>query len=100
MMLPSRWCGARDAPATTSRASNYVGSFSRVLDEEYKKPGATEWMKIGPHVGCGAFDCKQLPSDVVRTIDGRRLVIFDQVPPRFAGKLIDIEAGRFLLKDR
>jgi hypothetical protein len=65
-----------------------------------KGPNDTEWKVTGPGLGAGYFSCAQVPPDVVRTIDGIRIVFAGDDASRFAGKIVDRENGSLIIRDR
>jgi hypothetical protein len=77
-----------------------VAAFSWSLETRSKGPDDADWKVAGPSLGVGAYGCGQIPLDVVQTIGGIKIVFTEDKPGRFAGKMIDLENGHLVLKER
>ena len=64
----------------------------------WRGPDDAAWHESGPSIGIGAWGCGQIPPDVVRTIDGIRLVVSDDKDHHFAGKTIDYVGKTFIMR--
>ena len=64
----------------------------------WRGPDDAAWHETGPSIGIGAWGCGQIPPDVVRTIDGIRLVVSDDKDHHFAGKTIDYVGKTFIMR--
>jgi hypothetical protein len=77
-----------------------VAAIMWSLGGEKKGPSDADWIKIPPGVEVGEYGCGQVPSDVVQTIDGIRIIFGGDTAVRFEGKLVDFDGKRFLIKDQ
>jgi hypothetical protein len=68
------------------------------LETASKGPDDPDWRRTGPGVGIGADACQVAPPDVIRTIDGIRIIFSGDDAGRFAGKTIDAEKGKFFFR--
>ena len=100
-------------PAASSYVREMLGSIRRQVGNgcmlaaitwtqatRSKGPNDVEWKVTGPGLGAGTFMCDQVPPDVVRTIDGLKIVFSGDHASRFSGKLIDREEGRLVLREK
>lgn len=62
-------------------------------------PGDTAWKELPPGPQMGLYSRRQIPPDIIRRIGGVDIVFADDDPPRMAGKTIDFENGRLVLKE-
>jgi hypothetical protein len=77
-----------------------VASISWSLGGEWKGPNDADWTKTPAGVDVGAYGCRQVPADVVQTINGIRIVFGGDSASRFEGKLVDLEGKKFILKEQ
>jgi hypothetical protein len=76
-----------------------VATISWTEEEQWKGPNDTDWRKVGPGLSLGAFAQRQVPADVIQTIDGVRIILSAPDPSIFVGKVIDYQGGKFQLRD-
>ncbi len=76
-----------------------VASISWAEEEQWKGPEDTDWHKVGPGLSLGAFAQRQVPPDVIQTIDGLRIIMSAPDPSIFVGKVIDYQGGKFQLRE-
>ena len=69
-----------------------IGQKTKGLDD-------ADWKSLPPGITIGGYWCQFIPPDVVQTIDGLKIVVTGSDAERFAGKTIDRENGRLVLKD-
>jgi hypothetical protein len=77
-----------------------VATIGWMMETRSKGPNDAEWKVTGPGLSAGTFSCNQVPPDVVRTIDGIRIVFSGDDASRFTGKIVHREDGAFIVKDR
>ena len=66
----------------------------------WRGPDDEKWHETGPSLGIGSWNCGQFPPDVVRTIDGLRVVFNGDKAARFAGKTVDYVDRRFVFQSK
>ena len=76
-----------------------VAGVGWTLGSESKGPNDKEWKKYGPGLDLGAWARKQLPPDVIDHVGGIDIVFDAPDPSMLAGKTIDIQNGKFFLRD-
>src|SRR5262249_39501136 len=69
-------CGGRDE----------VGAIRWVEQMSSKGPNDAEWRKSGPGLSLGSYSLRQVPPDVIETIDGMKMVLSAPDPSIFVGK--------------
>lgn len=84
----------RESGDTCEVVSIFWGQETR-----WKGPEDSEWKTAGPSLDIGAYSCKQIPPDVVQTIDGIWIVFGGDEAKRFTGKVVDRENGKFVLRE-
>lgn len=75
-------------------------TISWMIDEKTKGPEDKDWKSLGPGVTAGAYECQFVPPDVVQIIDGVKVAVSGEDAERFAGKTIDLENHKLVLRDR
>lgn len=78
--------------------NDQIAAISWDVGRKIKGPNDTDWKKLEPGLGIGTYSRREVPPDVIRTIDGVEIVFSGDDATRFAGKLIDFENGKFVLK--
>jgi hypothetical protein len=78
--------------------NDLIAAISWNLGGRMKGPNDTDWRKLEPGLGIGTYSRREVPPDVIRTISGLQIVISGDDATRFAGKLIEFENGKFVLK--
>jgi hypothetical protein len=74
-----------------------IASISWVEEVRSKGPNDSEWRISGPSLQLGAYLGRQVPPDVVETIEGEAIVLSAPDPSIFVGKTIDYRDGQFIL---
>jgi hypothetical protein len=100
-------------PAASAYLRDMLSSIRRQVDDEcvviaitwtlgmrWKGPNDAKWEVSGPGLEAGTFSCAQVPPDVIDTIDGLPIVFSGNNAIQFAGKMIDRENGKLVLKER
>jgi hypothetical protein len=67
-----------------------------VEEARTKGPNDGEWRTSGPSLQLGSCARRQVPPDVVETIDGEAIVLSAPDPSIFVGKTIDYRDGQFI----
>jgi hypothetical protein len=68
-------------------------------DQKAKGPDDADWKSLPPGVTIGDYGCRFIPPDVVQTIGGLKLIVTGLEAERFAGKTLDLENHKFVLRD-
>lgn len=77
---------------------DHVAIILWVLERRSKGPDDAAWSKEGPGLQFGALSRRQVPPDVIQTIDGLKIVLSAPDPSTFVGKVIDVKEGNFVFK--
>jgi hypothetical protein len=73
-----------------------IASIGWVEEAGTKGPNDKEWRTSGPSLQLGSYSRRQVPPDVVETIDGEAIVLSARDPSIFVGKTIDYRDGQFI----
>ncbi|HWF94709.1 MAG TPA: hypothetical protein VG291_07110 [Xanthobacteraceae bacterium] len=76
-----------------------VASIFWVEEEQSKGPNDADWHRSGPGLSLGAYSRRQVPADVIQTIDGLEVILSAPDPSIFVGKVIDFQDGKIQLRD-
>jgi hypothetical protein len=88
---------------TTGRAAtgqdDAVAAISWTEEQQWKGPNDADWHRVGAGLSLGAYPQRQVPADVIQTIDGLRIILSAPDPSIFVGKVIDYQDGKFQLRE-
>jgi hypothetical protein len=87
------------AARVASGQDDAVASISWDEEQRWKGPNDADWHKVGDGLSLGAFAQRQVPPDVIQTIDGLRIILSAPDPSIFVGKVIDYQDGKFQLRE-
>jgi hypothetical protein len=74
-----------------------IASISWVEESRSKGPNDKEWRVSVPSLQLGTYSRRQVPPDVIETIDGEAIVFSAADPAILAGKTIDYRDGKLVL---
>lgn len=84
----------REAPG-----DEWVGSIQWVTDQKSKGPNDADWVHGGAGLAFGAYRRTEVPPDVIDRAGGVDIVFGAPDPSIFVGKTVDLQKGRFVIRD-
>lgn len=77
----------------------WIASISWAEDRRSKRPNDDAWIDDGAGLVICLFRRRQVPPDVIDRVDGIDIVFSAPDPSIFVGKAIDLQNGKFVIRD-
>jgi len=84
----------RDLPGDRS-----IASVEWVTDDASKGPDDTDWVHHGAGLVIGSYGRTEVPPDIIDRVGGIDVVFSAPDPSILAGKTVDVQKGRFVIRD-